>query len=380
MLFVLTLVIKIIEKECMSNLEKKVEKLLVNEASSLLCALKQMDSIGRKLLIVVSNENKFQNLISIGDIQRAIINGQDLNSALNDVQIEEKLVMYEPINVDEVQEKMLALRCEFMPILDAQDNITNIYFWNELFSPSEIENQKKIDLPVVIMAGGKGTRLKPISNVLPKPLTPIGESTIIEEIMKRFSMVGCDDFFLSVNYKKELIEYYLKNNTNFKSLTYFVENKPLGTAGSLSLLKGKIKTTFFVTNCDILIEQDLTELYDYHVQNQNEITMVAALKHIPISYGTLITKQDGLLDSMQEKPELTFKINAGVYILEPHLLDKIPDNTFFHITELIENVRVDGGRIGVFPISEKSWMDIGEWPEYIKTVRTLSPTSNFKGL
>jgi len=148
----------------------------------------------------------------------------------------------------------------------------------------------------------------------------------------------------------------------------------------LSLLKGKIKTTFFVTNCDILIEQDLTELYDYHVQNQNEITMVAALKHIPISYGTLITKQDGLLDSMQEKPELTFKINAGVYILEPHLLDKIPDNTFFHITELIENVRVDGGRIGVFPISEKSWMDIGEWPEYIKTVRTLSPTSNFKGL
>jgi len=361
-------------------LSEIIHELTISNSDNLLNALKKMDDVGRKLLIVLSNENKFINLISIGDIQRAILNGIELKESLCNVDIDKKLVMFEPTTINEVQDKILELRCEFMPILDDSNNITNIYFWDDLFSHKEIQDNRKISLPVVIMAGGKGTRLKPISNVLPKPLTPIGESTIVEEIMKRFSSFGCSSFYLSVNYKKELIQYYLKNNTKFKGIQYFVEEKPLGTAGSLSLLKGKIRQPFFVTNCDILIDQDLAELYDYHKNNNNEITMVAALKHIPISYGTLETKKDGLLESMQEKPEITFKINAGVYILEPHLLNQIPEDTFFHITELIENVRSKGGRVGVYPISEKSWMDIGEWPEYIKTVRTLSSSVNFKGL
>jgi dTDP-glucose pyrophosphorylase len=361
-------------------LSEIIQELTINNSDSLLNALKKMDDVGRKLLIVLSNENKFINLISIGDIQRAILNDTDLKESLCNVDIDKKLVMFEPATINEVQNKILELRCEFMPILDDSNNITNIYFWNDLFSHKEIQDNRKLSLPVVIMAGGKGTRLKPISNVLPKPLTPIGESTIVEEIMKRFSSFGCLRFYLSVNYKKELIQYYLENNTEFNDIKYFVEDKPLGTAGSLSLLKGKISEPFFVTNCDILIEQDLAELYEYHKVNNNEITMVAALKHIPIAYGTVKTKENGLLDSMQEKPEMTFKINAGVYILEPHLLDQIPENTFFHITELIENVRAKGGRVGVYPISEKSWMDIGEWPEYIKTVRALSSAVTFKGL
>jgi dTDP-glucose pyrophosphorylase len=364
----------------MSNLPDKIAALSVLPDATILFALKMMDSIGKKLLIILSDDNKFINLLTIGDIQRAIINGTDLQEKICNIDIEKKLVMFEPVTIKEVQVKILELRCEFMPVLDDAKNISNVYFWNDLFSNKEIQDNRKISLPVVIMAGGRGTRLKPISNVLPKPLTPIGESTIVEEIMKRFSSFGCSSFYLSVNYKKELIQYYLENNTEFQDIKYFVEGKPLGTAGSLSLLKGKINQPFFVTNCDILIEQNLAELYDYHKSNNNEITMVAALKHIPISYGTLETKENGLLESMQEKPELTFKINAGVYILEPHLLEQIPDDTFFHITELIESVRAKGGRVGVYPISEKSWMDIGEWPEYIKTVRALSSSANFQGI
>jgi NDP-sugar pyrophosphorylase family protein len=140
----------------------------------------------------------------------------------------------------------------------------------------------------------------------------------------------------------------------------------MGTAGSLSMLKGKIKETFFVSNCDILIDQDYSEILEYHKENKNEITLVAALKHYPIPYGTVETGENGQLLELKEKPELVFKINSGMYILEPHLLHEVPDNQFFHITQLIENVKNRNGNVGVFPVSEKSWRDFGGWDEYLK--------------
>jgi NDP-sugar pyrophosphorylase family protein len=199
---------------------------------------------------------------------------------------------------------------------------------------------------------------------LPKPLIPLHEKSIIEEIIERFGEHGCQDFLISVNYKAALIEYYLKSqNLNF-NLKFFNEEQPMGTAGSLSLLKGKINETFFVSNCDILIEQDYSEILDFHQVNKNEITIVAALKHYPIAYGTIETGENGRLLKLVEKPELTFKINSGMYILEPHLLNEIPENLFFHITNLIEEILKRKGNIGVFPVSEKSWKDIGSWEEY----------------
>ena len=140
----------------------------------------------------------------------------------------------------------------------------------------------------------------------------------------------------------------------------------MGTAGSLSLIKEKINNTFFINNCDIIIEQDYSEILDYHKKNNNEITIVAALKHISIPYGTLETGENGILLEISEKPEYTFKINSGMYVLEPQLINEIPENTFYHITDLIEKVRSRNGKVGVFPVSEKSWVDIGNWNEYIK--------------
>ncbi len=148
--------------------------------------------------------------------------------------------------------------------------------------------------------------------------------------------------------------------------TYLEE--PLGTAGSLYLLKGKINNTFFISNCDIIIEEDYGEIYNYHKKNQNELTIVAALKHYAIPYGTLETGDNGILQKLHEKPELVFKINSGMYILEPHLLKEIPENKIFHITKLIENIKKRGGKVGVFPVSENSWKDIGEWSAYLKQI------------
>jgi NDP-sugar pyrophosphorylase family protein len=171
---------------------------------------------------------------------------------------------------------------------------------------------------------------------------------------------------MSVNFKADLIEFYLKNQALPYQIEYFKEEKPSGTAGSLSLLKGKINERFFVSNCDILIEQDYSEILDYHLENKNEITLVAVMKHYSIPYGTIETAENGSLLNLTEKPEISYKINSGMYILEPHLLDEIPENEFFHITDLIEKVLQRKGRAGVFPVSEKSWKDIGDWDNYLR--------------
>jgi dTDP-glucose pyrophosphorylase len=357
-----------------------MKDLFINSKNTLLNALKLMDETKKKLLIIVDSENKFINLISIGDIQRSIIKGHSLSESLNEIVIDKKVVATTADNIDSIKTLMSSIRAEFMPVLNKNGELEDVIFWDRVAENHELPPKTKNNLPVVVMAGGKGTRLKPLSSVIPKPLIPIGERTILEEIMDRFENAGSEKFYLSVNYKKEMIKYYLDSIGKSDSVEYFSETKPLGTAGSLSLLKGKLNSTFYVTNCDILIEQDLNELYKYHTENRNEITLVAALKQFSIPYGTIESGKDGLLESMQEKPDLTFKINAGVYILEPHLLDEIPDGEFFHITQLIENIKNRDGRIGVFPISEKSWLDIGQWPEYISTVRSLSEEDTFLGL
>ena len=156
---------------------------------------------------------------------------------------------------------------------------------------------------------------------------------------------------------------------------YFLEEKPLGTAGSLSLLKGKISETFFVSNCDILIDADYSEIVEYHREQKNEITMVTSVKHVQIPYGTVESGEGGQVVNLIEKPEFTFMVNAGFYVLEPHLLDEIPEEKFFHITELIDTVRKRNGRVGAYPVSEKSWCDIGEWEVYRETLGFLGGNS-----
>jgi len=349
-------------------MKKEFMDLTISKDSSILSALKQMDEIKRKLLIVAS-ENKYIGLLSIGDIQRALIKNKKLTEDVFSIMRSDYIFANPSQSIDEIKKLMLLIRTEFMPIVDENNNIINIYFWEDLFGETKKEPLFRFDLPVIIMAGGFGKRMRPLTNVLPKPLIPINDRTFIEEIFKRFNNHGCGRFFISVNYKAELIEFYLNQQNLPYSLNYFKELHPMGTAGSLSLIKDKINETFFVSNCDILIDQDYSEVLNYHRENENEITIVAAMKHYPIAYGTIETGENGKLLKLIEKPELTFKINSGMYILEPHLLHEIPENKFFHITQLIENVNSRNGKIGVFPVSEKSWKDIGDWNEYFFNIK-----------
>lgn len=351
---------------------KRIQNKIISAKMSIVKTMKLMDETFTKIMLVF-DENKFIGIITNGDLQRAIIANIPLNTHIREI-INNEGKIYAHINDDceTIREWMIAKRAELMPIVDENNNLVDVIFWDDIL---EGTSQKtlftSINIPVVIMAGGKGTRLAPLTNVYPKPLIPIGEKTIVETIMDKFVAHNCHDFYMSVNYKADTIKNYFDfiNNPEY-NIHYFQEEKPLGTAGSLRLLKDKINSTFFVSNCDILIEEDYSEILNYHRNNHNELTVVAAVKTISIPYGTITTGENGILESIEEKPTLSFKINTGLYILEPSLIDEIPDE-FYHITHLMDKLKSEGRRVGVYPISQNDWKDMGEWNEYLKMIKVL---------
>lgn len=353
----------------------KIKDRIIQADQNVLQGLQLMDKLMAKLLFVFRS-NQFVGLLSIGDLQRAIIKNKSLETVVTDVMRNDITVAYEDEPLEHIRKKMMEFRTECMPVLDRQNNLVDVYFWEEIFSATEKRVNAKLDVPVVIMAGGKGTRLKPLTNIIPKPLIPIGEKPIIEVIIDRFCQYGVCEFFISVNYKHELIKFYFDNlqEKNY-NIHYIQEEGFSGTAGSLSLLKGKINKTFFVSNCDILIENDYSEIYNYHVNNNNLVTLVGSLKHFKIPYGTVESGENGQLISLQEKPELTYMINTGMYVLNPEVLEQIPEGEFYHITDLISDLKNKGEKIGVFPVSERSWFDMGEWPEYQKVIDNYNARS-----
>ena len=344
------------------------QQLIVDINVSILHTLEQMDKCNRKLLLVFS-EGEYFGLVSIGDIQRAIIGNKSLDTPIKNILRDRIITADDTLSLDEIRTLMMSYRMEFIPILNTERKLVKVLMWSELFPNEDNAPIDQFDLPIVIMAGGQGTRLKPLTNIIPKPLIPIGEKTFMGDIMDRFVKCGSNNFYVSVNYKADVIKHYFSTlrDSSYR-INYFQENVPLGTAGSLTLMRDKIHTTFFVSNCDIIINEDYSQILKYHKENKNELTVVAALKNYPIAYGVLYTKENGLLDSIVEKPDLTFKINTGLYILEPNLLDEIPEGQFYHITSLIDKLRKENRRIGVFPVSEKSWIDVGNWNEYFSII------------
>ena len=348
----------------------KINNRVIVPSVSLLYAMKLMDSLNVKTLFVFEKEH-FEGILTIGDIQRAIIKGAALSEPIS--QILDKHKIYASLNEskEQIAEKMRLMRAEVMPIIDKEGNLKDVWFWGDIFSKTDMPFREPIDLPVVIMAGGKGTRLKPLTNVLPKPLIPVGDKTILETIMDQFETIGCHKFYMSVNYKSDIMRFYLDQLEHSYDIDFFEETRPLGTIGSVSLLKSKIITPFFVSNCDIIIEQDFRDVYDYHINNRNELTIVTAVKSFRIPYGVIEAAEDGLLTGIKEKPETAYMINTGLYILNSDLIEEIPDDEFYHITDLIDKIMKRGARVGSFPVSENALRDMGEWPEYLKMINVL---------
>lgn len=334
-----------------------VNELIINEDCSMIEAMGLLDKVALKILFVVGKSGLAATLTD-GDIRRWILKKGNLDAKIKDI------AHYQPIFIFEnekskAKEKMLQNSIEAIPVVDGDMQIKTIIFLNDRI----LNNRKNIDVPVVIMAGGLGTRLYPYTKILPKPLIPIGDLPIAEHIINRFHEIGCHDFYMILNYRKSMIKAYFNDIEKDYQIKFIDEEIPLGTGGGLSLLQGMINDTFILSNCDILIEEDYEKIYNFHKREKNLITMVCSLKNIKIPYGVIEISNTGEIESMKEKPEFSFFTNTGMYVVEPKIINELGENISISFPDLIEKYKNTGEKIGVYPISEYAWMDMGQLEE-----------------
>ncbi len=334
-------------------------------------SMKVLEKTAEKCLLVVDENNKLLGTLTDGDLRRSILDGVKFSEHISaSYNSEPTVLIKEKYTKEEAKQLLRDLKLDLIPIVDENNLVVEYVTWLDL--GDEVQPKIKLgNVPVVIMAGGKGTRMEPFTKILPKPLVPIQEKPIIEHIIERFLDIGCSDFHLTVNYKGKILKAYFEEVQPDYQVHFVDEHEPLGTAGSLRFLDDKFNQPFFVTNCDIIIKTDYSDLYEFHQKGDYDITLVASEKEYIIPYGTCQLNKDGHLDHINEKPTYYFLINVGLYILNPDVLKLIPENKFYHITHLIEDAKNQGKKVGIFPIDDDAWVDVGEWTEYQKAVERL---------
>ncbi len=333
----------------------------IEEDKSILDAMCQLDRSGKKILFVHQDKKLLASLTD-GDIRRWILKKGDLQMSVQYAANYHPRFLYE-------QEEDLAMRTIKELGIDAIPIVNNEYLIQKIiFANESVQKHTKFDIevPVVIMAGGLGTRLSPYTKILPKPLIPVGDYPIAEHIIHQFCLYGCRQYYMIVNYKRNMIKAYFDELDKKYQLDFIMEEKPLGTGGGISLLKGKMKKTFILTNCDILIDDDLTKAYQQHTKSGNLITMVCSLKNFIIPYGVVNIGEDGMIESMQEKPNMSFFTNTGCYFVEPEVIEGLTYNEPADFPTVIEKYRKAGKKVGYYPIGEDAWLDMGQLDELEK--------------
>lgn len=339
------------------------KELLIEKNKTIKSAMNILGKINPKILFVVDN-SKLIGTLTDGDIRRYLL----AKGSIEDL-------VYEACNkqpkvaktIDEAKEKY-SKDYIAIPIVDSRKLIVDIYFYDERNINTKYD---KLNCPVVINAGGRGSRLEPFTKVLPKPLIPVGDKTIIEEIISEFCKYQCNSFYVIVNYKKELIKAYFKNNSKNYKLKCVDELKPLGTAGGLSLIKNELKNTFFFVNCDTLLVSNYAEILAHHKKTKSDITMVCANKKIEVPFGVVSISKNKELKEIKEKPIYSLLTNVGFYIIEPKLLKDIKNNVSIDMPGFIELEQKKGRKITVYSVDENQWLDMGEIPELKKMIERL---------
>jgi dTDP-glucose pyrophosphorylase len=351
-----------------------ITRFFVDKGVALKAAMQQLEETEERILFVIDGDGRLMGAVSDGDIRRWILADGSLESCVLDVCNRNPYTVSTHFSLEDVRQVMLEHNFACIPVLNEDRRIVELLFWGQVFQDrAEIPPRRQpIDVPVVIMAGGKGTRLDPFTRILPKPLIPIGDKAVIELIIESFTGYGVKNFFISINHKAKLIKSFFEELRPSYSIRYVEEDRPLGTAGGLRGLVGLVTGSFIVTNCDIIVRADYADLVRTHEAEGNDITVVASLKAYNIPYGVCELETGGRLKRIMEKPHYDLLVNTGMYVLRANTLDLIPEHQMSHATDLIEAVLGRGGKVGVYPISEKSWLDTGEWVEYRRTVQALS--------
>ena len=308
---------------------------------------------------VVDEDFYVKGVITDGNIRRAILGGHNIGDSIEGIYSKEFKHVTPYVSKKKVKELMLKYRIRQVPVLDEKGKLINLYFIDDIISYEDKENY------VFILAGGLGTRLRPLTNDTPKPMLKVGDKPILEHIIEQFKEYGYKNFIISLNYKGEIIENYFGNGKNFEvNIQYVRETKQLGTAGSIKLAEEKLKKPFIVINGDILTGMDFDSFLNYHIENDFDVTVGARNYEIKVPYGVMVT-EDNLIKSLEEKPVYSFHINSGVYVLSEQVIKYIPGDSMYNMTDLIEEVIANKGKSGVYQIIEY-WSDIGQMDDFHK--------------
>ncbi len=346
-----------------------MKDLLIDKNSTIKDALGQISKKGIRCLVVVDTLNTMMGSLSDGDIRRSILKGKKITSKISLIYRKNPRFFFEnKVNEKKIKEMFLKEKLDLIPIVDQKRKVVKIILWNDIFKKNKLKKKHNID--VLIMSGGKGKRLLPFTKVLPKPLIPIKEKPVISHIIDNFESQGFNKIKIIVNYKAGVLKAYLSEFRKKNRLKIISEKKPLGTAGGLNLVKKESSNHIFVSNCDILTDVNYNDMYDFHIKNNNDFTLVASAKSFPIPYGVCELKKQGTLKRINEKPHFDFLVSIGLYLMKKKVLNLIKKNSYLDMNELINKIEKKKYKVGVFPIDDSAWSDIGEWNLYEQTLKS----------
>ena len=340
-----------------------MRKFFIDHKSQTRKAINQINKLRGRSLIVVTNKNILKGILSSADLRKAIINKNILNKNISKIYNKKpKYIFSDQLrkNLPDTYHKIKLLN--LLPVVDKKTyKVVDILTYEKLKNLKS-KNLKKINCSVVIMAGGEGKRLKPYTQVLPKPLLPIDGKPAILHILEKFNYHRPTDFFITINYKSEILKSYFSEIKDSFKIKIIHEGRPLGTAGGLYFLKKRIKNNFFLTNCDTIINANYHDILKHHLKKQNDITVVVTKKVFRIPYG--VCKEDKKKLTFTEKPKFKFKINVGLYLLNKNILDLLKRKQHLNFNSLLEKSLKKNKKIGYYEIKERNWVDVGQMDKY----------------
>lgn len=344
----------------------QLQDLLIEENSNIRIAVEQLERVRCKVIYVI-DKGKLTASISDGDVRRYALQEGNVNLPIKHI------ANYNPtfltrFEKEKIEDIFSRTEVYSIPIVNYNQEVVEVIFRGG----KRIRRRYTLECPVVMMAGGKGTRLYPYTQILPKALIPIGEVPISERIINNFTDFGCMCFYLIVNHKKDMIQAYFNSIQKSYDLEYITEEKALGTGGGLYLLDGYIRQDFFLVNCDIIVDADYNEIYNYHKKENNFITIVAAKYRHIVPYGVVNCDKKQNYLSISEKPELNYLISTGMYIVNKELVNLMPHNKEIDFPDLIESFQKEGKKIGVYIVEESAYMDMGQLEELEKMKKKLN--------
>lgn len=343
----------------MSSFEQLWREAILPADTSIGEAIRNLNQVAIKIILITDENGVLKGTISDGDIRRGLLKGLDLNSSISDIIHRNALVVPPELGRDLVLQLMMTNKVHQIPVVDKQHRVVGLHLWDEIAAVPRARPNI-----MVIMAGGKGTRLRPDTENCPKPLLPVAGKPMLEHIIERGNREGFSHFVLAIHYLGHMIEEYFGNGERLGvKIDYLREELPLGTAGALSLLKPYPTAPFVVTNGDVLTDISYGELLDFHVRHTAAATMAVRLHEWQHPFG--VVQMNGVeIVGFEEKPIARSHINAGVYVLEPAALSFLSENERCDMPTLFERLQANGERTVAYPMHEP-WLDVGR-PDDLK--------------